>query len=125
MLTHDRRANRVDVHVVEHDLVHPAADRLLVRTHVDRRRPPDSGKRRRNLQRNINVRERRDLLRLPVVEQLEVVDCEPDDCVSLLVGDDGVYLDEVDFGLKVDWGVCACGRALLGANHFHDSMTFR
>ena len=119
-----------------------------------RHRPLDAGKLRRNRQRNVDERQRRNLLRLPVVEQLEVVGCEPDDCISLVVGDDGVDLDEVDFGLEGrlrslrvrprehqqrqradrehtpqthdarSWVARPLGYAEI-STHFHDSMTFR
>ena len=100
MLTHDGRPTRIDIHVVEHDDVHPAADRLAVRPDILGYRALYTRELRRNGQGNIYEGKRRNLLRLPIVEQLEIVDREADNQIALLVGDGSIDFDEVDLGLE-------------------------
>ena len=55
---------------------------------------------RRNGEGDIYEGKRRNLLRLPIVEQLEIVDREADNQIALLVGDGSIDFDEVDLGLE-------------------------
>ena len=92
-----------DVLVVEDDHVQTPGERLAVRLRVGRR---PAGRRARTrsvlLDRDLDVREHVDLLRLAVFEHLEVVSREARDEVALLVGDDHVDVDVVDLDLEGD-----------------------
>ena len=66
------------------------------------------------LDRDVDEREGRDLLRLAVLEDLEVVRREVGDRRSLRVGDDRIDLDVVDFDAEGDRGLIRGRRRRLG-----------
>ena len=92
---HARRSRNVGVQIVEDDQVDSPLD-VIVGLHVglDRRR----GEQRSfgPFDRNVDEGERRDVLTLAVLEQLEVVLREVRDRGALPVGDDGIDFDVVD-----------------------------
>ena len=96
----DFRSQRGDVQIVEHDHVQASADGLRVGLDVARQRRGRRRTRARGRHRNIDERKRADLLRLAVVQQLEIVLGEIADEIAALVGDDGVDVDEVDLDLE-------------------------
>ena len=104
----DLRPQRSDVEVVEHDHVQAAADWFGVGFHVahDRRDGARAGTGGRY--RDVDEREGADVLRLAVVQELEIILGEIGDEVSALVGHDRVDVDEVHLNLK-----CRGGRGLL------------
>ena len=93
---HAGRSRDVGVQIVEDDQVDSPLD-VIVGLHVglDRRR----GEQRSfgPFDRNVDEGERRDVLTLAVLEQLEVVLREVRDRGALPVGDDGIDFDVVDF----------------------------
>ena len=96
------RAQRRGVQIVEHDHVDAAVGGLQVVADVrlDRlrrkQRPLDA------LERNVDQRKRGDLLRLAVLEDLEVLGLQVGDELALLIEDARVDLDVVDFGAERD-----------------------
>ena len=97
-----RRAQRVGVQVVEHDDVQPPLERLAVGLRVRRNDALRVEEALGPLDRDVDLGEQLDLLRLAVLEDLEVVLGQPRDEVALRVGDERVHLDVVDLGLEGD-----------------------
>ena len=92
-----RRAREIGVHVVEDDQVDATLD-VVVGLHVGLDRRGREERTLRALDRDVDQGEGRDLLRLAVLEHLEVVGLRGRSTgVALRVGDDGIDLDVVDF----------------------------
>ena len=108
-------AQGVGVDVVEHQHVDAAvvAGEVVLDVGLDRRLREQ--RLRLPLDRDVHQRERRDLLRLAVLEHLEVAFAEPGDEAALGVDDAGVDLDVVDLGAEGDRAVCGgAGRWAAG-----------
>ena len=97
-------------YVVEHDHVQPPLEAARVRFDVGRRPPCCTrAAARRPLDRDVHLRENVDLLRLAVLEDLEILARQALDDVALVVGDDGVHLDVVDLDPEGDGRLARCG----------------
>ena len=99
-IAHRRAAQRAHIEIVEHDDVDAPVERLAVRACVGRDRPALDDDLVRLLDRNVHERERIDLLRLAVFEHREVVARQARHELALLVSDDDVDVDVVDFDLE-------------------------
>ena len=108
-----RAAHRAHVEIVEHDHVHAAVERLSIGLRVGNDEPALVDELGRLLDGNLRPRERVDLLRLAVLEHLEIVAREPGDEVALGIGDDDVDVDVVHLDLEGDAG---CLRTLALKN---------
>ncbi len=97
-----RRAQRVGVQVVEHDDVQPPLERVAVGLRVRRNDALRVEEALGLFDRDVDLGEQLDLLRLAVLEDLEVVLGQPRHEVALRVGDERVHLDVVDLGLEGD-----------------------
>ncbi len=99
----DQRApQRRGVVVVEHHHIEAPFEPSRVRLDVrpDRHRIDDEAL--TTVDRNVHLREDVDLLRLPVLGDLEVLARQPLDDVALFVSDDGVDFDVVDLDAERD-----------------------
>ena len=104
-LLDDGRAERADVDIVQHQHVHAAVERPCIRARVGGDRTTEHGESIRTLDRQLDVRKHLDLLRLAVLEDLEVVARQAGDEVAVLIGDDRIDVDVVHLDLKRHrWG---------------------
>ncbi len=97
-----RRLRKADVLVVEDDHEYASVELLAVAPHIGFDRLGLVERRIELLDRDINQRSDRYLLRFSLLEHLEIVLRQVADEVSLLIGDDGVDLDVVDLDLEGD-----------------------
>ena len=99
-LLDDGGAERTDVDIVQHQHVDAPVERPRIRAHVCADGTTEHGEPIRALDRQLDVRKHFDLLRLSVLEDLEVLTRQAGDEVALLVGDDRVDVDVVHLDLK-------------------------
>ena len=112
---HARRPREVGVQVVEHEQVDAPLD-VVVGLHVRLDRPVGEERPLGALDRDVDQRERGDLLRLAVLEHLEVLGAQVGHQVALRVGDERVHFHVVHLDAEGDGrrlGARRLGRRLL------------
>ena len=100
LLAHEPGAKRGHVEVVEHDDVDASGRDVAVRAHVGRHGAAGEPEPIRPCRGQFDVRERLDLLRPPIFEDLEIIRREAGHEVALRVGDRHVHIDVVDAQLE-------------------------